>query len=108
MPQALNEFILEENGFFDRWVKRENEMYMVDGEVIVDKVYMFENLDSALGDIAKKLGINSEFNLPKAKQGHRKQGQAAGEKLSQASKEKIEACFSWQIKAFDYKPRDTV
>ena len=42
-------------------------LYRMDGQVVVDRVYRYEDLPAAIADIAQRLGL--ELDLPHAKQG---------------------------------------
>ena len=42
-------------------------LYRMDGQVVVDRVYRYEDLPAAVADIAQRLGL--ELDLPHAKQG---------------------------------------
>jgi len=84
-------------------IKRSYDLYTQDGQLLVDKVYRFENLDQALRDIRKRCGLPAELKLPRTKASYRKARQPYQELLSAAERDKIARLFASEIKRFGYR-----
>ena len=79
------------------------ELYSIRGELVVDKVYRFEQLKDSLADIAARVGLPEVPNLPKSKTNHRKDKRHYREILSDDDKEKIGKVYARSIAFFNYE-----
>lgn len=98
---SISEFIdsrapdsLKENGF---------QVYTIDGEVAVDKVYLYERLERELEEIAGRLGLPGGLSLPRAKGDSRKDRRHYREILGHEDRIKIDRMFAQEIELFGYQ-----
>jgi hypothetical protein len=78
--------------------------YTVDGRIVVDRVILFENLVEELKEVLKTIGIDtSDFSIPRAKSGVRKDKRHYRELLSPESAEQIRRDYAGEIEAFGYE-----
>ena len=73
------------------------------GRIIVDRVYRYEDLDSAMADIARRLGATEPIRLPRAKSGLRRDKRHWSEVLSPENQRRISEFFAWEIDTFGYE-----
>lgn len=66
-----------------------HELYMEEGQLLVDEVLAFERLWSELGQIAERLGKPFPDSPPRAKTSHRVDRRPAAEILTQSQKSRI-------------------
>jgi len=85
---------LRENGF---------ENYTVDGEIVVDRICLYERLDEELEAVRKHLGLPEPLALPRAKAGFRKDGKHYRELFDDASRRRIERLCAEEIERFGYR-----
>lgn len=78
------------------------ELYTISSEIVVDKVFLFENLSQAMEEISKKTGLGEIPSLPKAKSGFRKDKRSYREILSEKDREKIQKVYAREIEFFNY------
>jgi hypothetical protein len=83
--------------------KRGLDLYSIDGEIAVDRIYRFENLMEELSDIANKLGLSGELELPRAKSDSRPAKQHYRDILDDDARDKIGQLFSKEINLMGYK-----
>ncbi len=79
------------------------ELYTISSEIVVDKVFLFENLSQAMEEISAKLGLDEIPSLPKAKSGFRKDKRSYREILSEKDREKIQKVYAREIAYFNYE-----
>ena len=79
------------------------ELYTISSEIVVDKVFLFENLSQAMEEISAKLGLDEIPSLPKAKSGFRKDKRSYREILSEKDREKIRKVYAREIAYFNYE-----
>ena len=81
------------------------ELYTVDAIPVVDKVYKYENMNSALSELTKVLNLPKPLTLPdkKVKGGLRKPNTEYQEFLTDYEKEWIDKIFAREIKYHDYQ-----
>ncbi len=81
------------------------ELYTENSEVIVDKIYKFEELDFALSDFSEKIGLDEVLQLPerKAKGNVRKNKSSYREILSSVERGWVEKTFARELTLFDYQ-----
>lgn len=78
-------------------------LYTIDGEIAVNKICLYENLEDELEQVRLHLGIPEKLQLPKSKAQHRKDKRSYQEILNQEQIEKIAKMFEQEIRLFDYK-----
>jgi len=79
------------------------EVYTINGEIVVDKVCRFENINEELEEIRKQLDIAEKLNLPHAKAQFRKDKRRYTDILDVKQKESVAELFSDEIRLFGYK-----
>lgn len=79
------------------------DLYSARSEILVDKVYLYEELKSAMDDIGHRLKLNETPSLPHAKSGFRRDKRNYRELLMPADREKIARVFAREIAYFDYE-----
>ena len=77
-------------------------LYTIDGNVVVDKVCLFENLTKDLEEVRQIVGIPEPLELPRAKSKFRPAQKSYHEALGEKEKERIAKLFSDEIKLFGY------
>jgi hypothetical protein len=80
------------------------DLYTIDSNVVVDKMYFFEDLAFALEDIQKQLELPESLDLPKAKSSQRKSDTNYKTILSEEDKTQIAKIFAREIAYWNYKP----
>ena len=80
------------------------ELYTHLSEIVVDRVFLFENINEAMEEIRQKIGIDEPLSLPFAKGGHRKDKRDYNEILSEQDKDKIAKVYAREIAHFNYTP----
>ena len=78
------------------------EAYTVNGDIVVDEVYLYENLPQAMAEIAGKLGLPEVPELPHAKSGTRRDKRSYREVLGPADVDKIRKVYAREIAYFGY------
>jgi len=80
------------------------ELYTIGGIPIVDKIYKYEELEEAINDIQKRLGLQDSINLPnkKAKSSVRKDKRQYSDILGEKEKDYISKIFAREIKYLNY------
>ena len=78
------------------------DLYTIFGEIVVDQVFLYEQLDQAVDEICRRLGLPEPLTLPHAKAGHRENRRPYQEILSKADRKKIEKVFAREIAHFGY------
>lgn len=79
------------------------DLYMIDDQIAVDKIYLFEDLSSALHDLIDQLGFSDGLKLPWAKTKSRKDNRHYREILSDDDRDKITHAFYKEIELFNYQ-----
>ena len=85
---------LSENGGVD--------LYTADGEVIVDKVYAYEQLDEAYHSLAARFGLKKMPDLPRFKSTSRTDRRPYREFISKQQGQIIEQAFRREVALFGY------
>lgn len=98
--QSLSKFI--ESG--DAAKLRGFDLYALNNEIIVDDVYLFEDLDASLEKISQKLKLPETLKMPekKLKGGVRKTKQHYSELLTKEDKEWVRKVFAREFANFNY------
>lgn len=80
------------------------EIYTINGQIVVDRVCPYENLEEELENICnERLGLPAKLTLPRAKGGFRTDRRHYREILSNEDKQKIARMFAEEIALFGYK-----
>lgn len=82
------------NGGFD--------LYTVGGEIVVDRVCLYENLGQEIEAVVDRLGLPGKLLLPHAKSEYRKDRRHYRELLSEEDRVKISRVFAREIAYFGY------
>lgn len=83
---------------------RNFDLYSVDNEVVVDKVYRYEELDTALVDISHRLGLREPISLPRAKANIRpKKSRDYSTFFGEQEQKFVRQHFSREIDLFGYR-----
>lgn len=77
-------------------------LYTIGGEIVVDKVCLFENLTEDLEEVRKLVGIPEPLELPRAKSKFRPTQKSYQEALGEKERERIAKLFSDEIGLFGY------
>jgi hypothetical protein len=77
-------------------------LYTIDGKVVVDKIYRFENLKNDFELACQQIGITEPLSLPHTKGKFRKEKKSYREILTEADKAAIEKLFADEIKLMGY------
>lgn len=86
--------ILKRNGF---------GVYTIQGDVVVDRICRYENLDDDLEEVRLKLGMPETLALPRAKSSYRKDRRSYRELLSDEEAETIRAMFQDELSLLGYE-----
>lgn len=99
---SISEFI--ESDAITVLKKRGIDVYTIDGEIAVDKVCRFENLQTELSDICKnQFNIQGDVELPRVKAGIRKDKRHYRDILTREEARKIGEMFSRETVLLDYE-----
>ncbi|MEA5536723.1 sulfotransferase family 2 domain-containing protein [Crocosphaera sp. XPORK-15E] len=78
-------------------------IYTINNEIVVNKVYLYENLEAELENIFLQLNLPGKILLPRAKGTYRKDKKSSKIMFNQKEIEKIAQLFEKEIKLFGYK-----
>jgi hypothetical protein len=78
------------------------QVYTINGEVAVNRICRYENVEQELDEVCKKLGISQPLTLPHAKANTRRDRRSYREVLGDAERRRIEQLFADEIKALGY------
>ena len=78
-------------------------VYTINGKIAVDKIYLYEERETALEDIYMRLGLPERMSLPKAKGGFRPDRRSYHEILTDEEKNRIAEKFADEISLFGYQ-----
>ena len=95
--------------YLTSWRRKKIEawrQYTIDGELAVDKIYRFENIEEALLDLTDQLHLDNRITLPKVKtkSSSRKDKRHWREILTDEEKARIKALFDKSFKLMNYGP----
>ena len=96
----ISEFINKKN--LKPLKKKGYYIYTIQNEVVVDKVYLYENLQEAMNDIKKRLDIDCELEVPKAKTQYRKKNIESKNDLDYEEIKFIERYFKEEVNLIGY------
>jgi hypothetical protein len=77
-------------------------LYTIRGEIVVDKIYFYEDLPKALESIRSMFGFSSILELPRAKGDFRPSNTHYRDVLSDLDRVKISKVYAREIAHFDY------
>jgi hypothetical protein len=83
--------------------KKGLELYTINGKVVVDKIYRYENLEEELKAITVQLNLPKVPVLPKTKSTHRLDKRHYRDILNDEDRKKIEKMFSEEIRLLGYE-----
>ncbi|NES81021.1 MAG: sulfotransferase family 2 domain-containing protein [Moorea sp. SIO2B7] len=78
------------------------KLYTIEGEVAVDRVCLYENLNEELEQLRIRLGLPETLQLPRAKASTRKDQRSYREILDENTQKQIQETFSKEISMFGY------
>ena len=101
-PHEVNEYIDEP--LLKALIKGGREIYTDNKlNIIVDRVYLYEQLKDAVTDILKKIGVDYNGDIPKLKSGYRKTKMPPEMILDRRSIKLINDYFEWEFEKFNYE-----
>jgi hypothetical protein len=98
---SLTEFL--ESNFPLKLQQKGYELYTIDGEIAVDKVCRYENLERDLDDVCARLGLPVPLELPHAKSSFREDRRPYRELYSDRDAELVRAMFADEIALMGYE-----
>lgn len=98
---TILEFINSEVPFELR--RRGFELYTINGQVVVNKIYRYENLEEELRELTTRLNLPKIPVLPRAKSTHRTDKRPYHEILSDEERVIVEKMFDKEIELMGYK-----
>ena len=78
------------------------ELYTRSSEIVIDKVFFYEQLNDAMNELHKQLKLDEPISLPFAKAGFRKDRRSHKEILSKKDQKKIANVYAREIAYFNY------
>jgi hypothetical protein len=78
------------------------DTYAIDGKVAVDRVYLYEELDSSLEDIRQRLALPGPLELPDAKRGVRRDQRHYRDVYGEREREFVARACAREIREFGY------
>ncbi len=97
----ISEFVA--SGIPSTLKRRGFNLYTIDGEIAVDKICRYENIDEEMEMVRSHLGIPEKLALPRAKSQYRKDRRGYREILGETEKLRIAELFRDEINLFGYK-----
>ncbi len=84
---------------------RGRQLYQINGETAVDKVYKYEELSSALADLTERLELPEPLAMPpkQTKGGIRPKKAHYRDLLGSEERKLLEELFSWELQTFNYQ-----
>lgn len=96
---TLSEFIHKKRSY----ARLGYDLYTIDGKIVVDKVFLYEELVESMIFLKNLLGLPEIPQLPKAKSAHRIDKRPYRQVLSSFDREKISELYGREIKEFGYR-----
>jgi len=80
------------------------DQYSLNGQIAVDKIYKFEEMDASLAELTERLGLEKPLKMPeyKAKGQYRAEKKTYRELLTPEESTWIGEQFKWEIEHLDY------
>jgi hypothetical protein len=97
---SISEFLASETPLL--LIKKGRDLYTIKGEVVVDKICLFENIAEELEQVFSCLGITRRIELPRTKSKFRKDKRHYRDILSTEEQKKIADIFHVEIERFGY------
>ncbi len=79
------------------------ELYTREGEIVVDKVFLFEEIAEAMVELQKRFNLEDVPELPNAKGGSRKDRRNHREILSATDRDKLSKVYARELAYFGYE-----
>ncbi len=79
------------------------DLYTISSELVVDKVFLFEQLDEAMKEIYNRVCLPEIPSPPRTKSEYRTDKRSYRDILSEEDKEKIAKVYAREIKHFNYR-----
>jgi len=98
---SLSQFI--ESDIPMRLKKRGIQLYTIRGRIVVDRVCLYERLETDLEEVRLRIGLPEQIVLPRAKAYTRKNRSSYHEILDAAQMQKVEELFGDEIRLFGYR-----
>jgi len=86
-----------------RWSGSHFYFYTLDGEVAVDRILRYENLEEDFNDLMLSLGVCDPPKLPRAKSGYRSNRETYHATHTDYTRERVAMEFSREIEYFGYR-----
>lgn len=86
----------------ERKIVTDQDVYMIDGEIVVDEIIRFEDLKSGLKQVTDKIGL-SELTLPRAKTYTRKNKEHYSKMYDDETRDFIASKCAFEIEHFGYE-----
>lgn len=83
--------------------RKGRDLYMLDGEVAVDRLCRYEDIDQEFDAIRARLGISGRIELPKAKSRFREDRRSYREILGHDERDRIADMFAEEIELLGYR-----
>ena len=99
-PHTFTEFIDSRN--LRSLKKKGVGLYTIDGEVVVDRVCLYENMAEELAYISDRLQLPGKLALPKSKSSSRKDKEHYRDMFNHTDREKVADLFAEEIKMLGY------
>ena len=91
---------------FKSWVSKkrpsDRHIYVIDGQVIADKLIRYENLESDVKEVCDIIGCHPPGKIPRLKGGHRIKPEHYSNYYDQECREIVEEEFEFELKTFGY------
>ena len=98
---SVSEFLA--TGDFQKAIRRGFELYTIEGQVVVDKIYRFEKIAEAAEEVRTQLGLPEKLVLPRAKSKTRKDSRSYRDVLNEPERARIAELFYDEINLLGYE-----
>jgi hypothetical protein len=98
--QSLSEFIA--SGALQDLRRLGRDLYTIDGEIVVDRIIRFEDLETELEEVRRKIGLPVPLELPRAKGGTRTDRRPYSEIMTPEDRRRIAKMFQEEIRFMGY------
>jgi hypothetical protein len=100
-PHTFSEFIDSSN--LQSLKKKGFGLYSMDGEVVVDRICLYENMADELAYISERLQLPEKLALPRSKSSSRKDKEHYRDIFNRTDREKVADLFAEEIKLLGYE-----
>ena len=100
-PHTFSEFIDSSN--LQSLKKKGFGLYSMDGEVVVDRICLYENMADELAYISEQLQLPEKLALPRSKSSSRKDKEHYRDIFNRTDREKVADLFAEEIKLLGYE-----